>query len=109
MKEFRSFIGDYWLTLGMVLGVLAPGVALASKGALSSLAQEACEAKARATFKKRAVEMEMALIAGSLNELELSSKRESLQVSLRRESASCASHGNTASRSSAEEGATSAL
>jgi len=89
MKRVQSYIGEFWWPLVVAAGILAPGIVFAEapKGS--------CEAKAQAVFQKKAVEMEMALIAGSLNDLEHSSAREGLQDSLRQASAKCAKASRT--------------
>jgi hypothetical protein len=61
------------------------------------MAQEACEAQARAAYQQRVVEIEMGSIAGSISQLELERGRASQQENLRRKQAGC--KGSVASRS----------
>lgn len=66
-----------------------PGLVMAAK-AKATRGFKACQVQAIQNYQKRAVEIEMAAIAGDLNEVEAGRKRENLQSKLRQKNDSCA-------------------
>ncbi len=88
MKTFTSSI-----YVAAFLGFACPVLALAS---LPS--REDCEAQARVAYKKKVVEIEMSLITGDLNEIELGDAREAVHDHWQRDRNGCvklaASRGN---------------
>jgi hypothetical protein len=89
MKAFKSYNFSYWWLLSILLGLMAANFAFASNGSFPPFAQKACETQAKAVFKKKAVEMELASIAGNLTEIEVGSARAGLQERYRRDSENC--------------------
>ena len=70
----------------LVLGVLVPNFALASKS-------KDCEMAAKAAYQKQNVEVAMASIVGNMSEIEVTSEKESLRKRLEKEKAHCL-HGS---------------
>lgn len=70
----------------VVTGLLLPNFALAAKP--KAVAKD-CESKVSASYQKKAVEVGMASIVGSISELEAVSEREGLERRLEAEKAGC--------------------
>jgi hypothetical protein len=78
-----------WMIALLVAAYPALAQAAAPKPKVSPAVQRRCEAEARRAYKLRTTEVEMALIAGSLDELEVSRAREGLSRRLRMDEEEC--------------------
>ena len=88
MKQFWFYKDVFLWSMLLVAAVLVPRLALS--------ADEPCESKASAILKKKSVDIEMAVIAGELSDLEVAGKKESILRQVRAEKESC--RRNLASR-----------
>lgn len=73
-----------------MLAYAIPSLALAANPGSGAQRQRHCEAEARNAYKRRTTEVEMALIAGSLNDVEVSRARDGLTERLRLDQEDCA-------------------
>src|SRR4051812_32907342 len=90
MKVFESRSQRYGWQIFLMMSCVVATPAFAAKTNILPLAEaSSCQSHAKAIYKKKVVEIEMASIAGDVTEMEVGNAREALQKRLGTEKENC--------------------